>query len=1515
MKTARVRFVAAMIALVGGVVFAAAAPDGDNDRGEARANRSAAPAAPPAGVARIEQTSPQADGMMARAAKYLEAGELDNAAQTLQRAIDTHGDALTFTPQGHYLQTRRAAERVLAGWARSAPGALRAYRVEADASAKALIGDGPPVSADEAKLREVVDRYMLSRLGDDAALALAGLLIDRGDHAEALGLLRRLAGERGSELLHPDPSVSTIGVWARTAVAASGIGDRRQAAHALAALREARAPDALIAALTRRLPAEADAGTDESAPAQLERPAAAGGAADATFEPLWRADAGQPYDRVAAAFAVPGRGAPGPRSRLARRWREEGWRPTTAVRFAGDRMLFRAGIELVCIDPATGRRQWTTTLAADQRPSPPRLLVTNPSPTNNPRPERPGEILLFGDELSAAFTVDDRRAYVVEPIIDNERVVIHRGRRIIPVGNFAVALPGNRLTAIDLRDGSVLWRAAIPSEQARGSRSKLHANLPTHIIAEPVVWNDRLLTVVDDQGEVALAALRRDDGRLLWRRTLCVHAPDNATDWAPSRLAIDGSTVYLATGRGLVLAADAATGRLIWGYPYHRGEGNGEDVIQRAVAAAVDDGWHENRALLAGRTVVATGADARRLMLLDAATGRPLELERERDSTRRVKADQLRYIVGQADGRLYIGGTNRIHCFNVEDRTFSWSSSIGERPATGRALLSGDAIIVPVDDALVWLDAQSGKRLGEATPTNDDGDPLGNLASDGERLFAVGIDRARAIGDPERTLAELAQRIADNQPGAMLQRARFLERRGRIDEAVDAWRRSLKSLEEGPRREAARRSLIANLLTRVADKPEAEGAADRIALARQVAADPAKLRRIDLAEADWRRATGQIVKAALAYRALAAARSEALVEADPSRPGRRVRVDAAASSRLEAMTAGEQGAAVIGALQEPAAEALASLDPDDDVEGLLRVATAHPRTEAAAEAVARLGGLGRDEKHERFASVELALRGVAAGPPRPEADEAVRQLAETYLARGWAPDAKALVDRRAAAGRPVEMPRALADRIEAAAAKAPVDGERLAEPPLKRDVVCDDADARLLRLTATRRLDHSTFLRKHAFVHRTKANRLLRYDPSNGFRLSAEIELPADASDLAFHGRNNAALVGGVDGHILLALSPSRTVAIDLVAGAVAWQREADRSEITPDLVARAAESPVDAMPGFLAIGGGRFAELTLDPKTGRGRVVVRDLLTGLPRWDRPMGDDRPIGLYFTQGRLVIVTAGARPSATLCDASTGRRIGTVDPLPVAAAVEYQYRRPRDRELGFNPRVAAGIAQGADHRPLVRPGMDTERLTDAGLVSLDGRTVALAPFDDRAAAWKRQFAKRDRPRDLIELGRDMLLIKSMSGLATLVDTPTGKVHWKTHDQQFGRYVFNAWLDPGGGRLHLLIADDRGRLALVEADAESGRLHASTPLGALPRTAHSASPRTLARSGPYLPRFIRASRGMEGTLVLIKRSSGERVEGAIEGAGAWEALRQPPRIRGSALVLATDRGIVAYTAAKD
>ena len=166
---------------------------------------------------------PEAGHLLERARGFLEGGRPDFSVEVWREVLRNYGSTLTTSDdwvqkgplsKAEYRLFRRLREDVEKEISSYGDDVLRAYRVHADAEAKALLKDPDSEQRVEA-LTTVVNQFFLSELGDDAAYELACLSLDRWDFVGAFNLLKMIE-------THPSPSIPEGEIALRMAVAAFG---------------------------------------------------------------------------------------------------------------------------------------------------------------------------------------------------------------------------------------------------------------------------------------------------------------------------------------------------------------------------------------------------------------------------------------------------------------------------------------------------------------------------------------------------------------------------------------------------------------------------------------------------------------------------------------------------------------------------------------------------------------------------------------------------------------------------------------------------------------------------------------------------------------------------------------------------------------------------------------------------------------------------------------------------------------------------------------------------------------------------------------------------------------------------------------------------------------------------------------------------------------------------------------------------------------------------------------------
>src|SRR5690606_31502042 len=94
-------------------------------------------------------------------------------------------------------------------------------------------------------------------------------------------------------------------------------------------------------------------------------------------------------------------------------------------------------------------------------------------------------------------------------------------------------------------------------------------------------------------------------------------------------------------------------------------------------------------------------------------------------------------------------------------------------------------LYVPVKDSILKLDLETGEDLGQVGVRLPTEDPVGNVYSDGQKLWVAGAGRVYAMTTLEHRLEILAQQISKGDPEAQLTRMRLMFKDKKLDLALD----------------------------------------------------------------------------------------------------------------------------------------------------------------------------------------------------------------------------------------------------------------------------------------------------------------------------------------------------------------------------------------------------------------------------------------------------------------------------------------------------------------------------------------------------------------------------------------------------------------------------------------------------------------------------------------------------------------------------------------------------------
>ncbi|MEX2027054.1 MAG: PQQ-binding-like beta-propeller repeat protein, partial [Pirellulaceae bacterium] len=469
---------------------------------------------------------------------------------------------------------------------------------------------------------------------------------------------------------------------------------------------------------------------------------------------------------------------------LVAQWREHKWTPTGMLLFDGGRVYFKTHEDLQCYpanaasDRPAWKSLWLNRYTLDGMSAQLEMMVRtygHQFAISSDKPRGLAEVHLFGDRVHQQMSIAGGMIYSIE----GERMA----RESTPAPKpQTVRQPqwgvqprrsrSNFLSAYETRSGKVKWHRAASDEDKESSQD-------VGFMCAPVPYGNLLITAVTDGGTIWLYGLNAADGTTAWKAYLCDEPQHECKPWSPVGIAVDGREAYVCCGTGVVFAVDAGSGTVRWAVRYQRAEkGQVQQVNQfygvqqrRPVS-----GWDEDMVIPMGRVLVVMASDSDELFALDRRNGK-VAWKSPRTPNGMQEAT---YCVGVAGQGLIVAGKSVVRRYDVQkDGKLVWDQEIGD--SFGRGCLTDDAVYVPVRDSIVKLDLEKGREEVQVGVALTTGDPVGNLFSDGEKLWVTGGGRVYAMTNLEHRLEILAEQIDAGDGDAQLDRMRLFAKAGETE--------------------------------------------------------------------------------------------------------------------------------------------------------------------------------------------------------------------------------------------------------------------------------------------------------------------------------------------------------------------------------------------------------------------------------------------------------------------------------------------------------------------------------------------------------------------------------------------------------------------------------------------------------------------------------------------------------------------------------------------------------------
>jgi len=413
------------------------------------------------------------------------------------------------------------------------------------------------------------------------------------------------------------------------------------------------------------------------------------------------------------------------------------------------------------VDPATSRFHQISTQRS-------RIRVrrsNQPNVTANGLGLNP-KTLHFDDQIYQQMSMHDGVVYTIEGSSFNDRnknptTNQPRGGHIWNV-NFR-RTRSNFLTAYEADTGRMLWRLPRvnknespsydptkriedPEEADRWLRSG-------GMMAAPVQFADLLIIPVNQNGAIHLYGVDPNkEGETVWSAFLCDEPETGSVPSSPINLTIDGSDLFATCGTGVLFAIDPTTGKVRFAKRYARTGEKNEQFRRAYNSTHVNfDGWSSDTIIANGRELICFCSDTSSIFAIDRNDGSLVW-----KTGLRPYGAKVDYIIGAWDDLLYLGGSKTIIALDLNAEGYiAWGGEplFDGAQSTGRGMVTPQGVFMPVGKG-IWrfgLKAKKGRAelLNQVEAFLGTESPVGNLYSDGQRIWVHGASRLYALTPKE----------------------------------------------------------------------------------------------------------------------------------------------------------------------------------------------------------------------------------------------------------------------------------------------------------------------------------------------------------------------------------------------------------------------------------------------------------------------------------------------------------------------------------------------------------------------------------------------------------------------------------------------------------------------------------------------------------------------------------------------------------------------------------------------
>lgn len=378
----------------------------------------------------------------------------------------------------------------------------------------------------------------------------------------------------------------------------------------------------------------------------------------------------------------------------------------------------------------------------------------NRSKKESPRPVTMSEVQFFGDNIGSQMSIHGDFFYALEGPSYDEKNRHNPARVNVQWNSTFRRSRSNFLAAYDRNSGNVRWR--LPQEKsptADDAEDDKEYLTGGGFMSAPIAYSEFIIVPVNFGGAISVFALDPNNGgKTVWSSFLCDEPESSAQPWSAIQMSISGSDLFVNCGMGVVFTLDPDTGTVRFAKRYER-SGKKDQLVRRHGwnSKRMDfNGWSNDEIVAYGNQMIFFSSDKEIMTAMDRNTGETI-WECEYNPV----GSKVDYIIGIYNDILYAGGYETIIAYDLKGQgRMLWGATqiFGDKKSHGRAMLTPEGVFVPVESAIIQYPLVAEKPDQEIKPIASvevnlgTGAPLGNLYSDGRRIFVQGGNRLYALG-------------------------------------------------------------------------------------------------------------------------------------------------------------------------------------------------------------------------------------------------------------------------------------------------------------------------------------------------------------------------------------------------------------------------------------------------------------------------------------------------------------------------------------------------------------------------------------------------------------------------------------------------------------------------------------------------------------------------------------------------------------------------------------------------